>query len=397
MTDKTRDPSNPSGGSPTLSGHAAVPPDAGDEEQAHREPEAGPEEANKAAIESHVPEKTAGDSQPDTTRRDLLKYGTAGLAAAALGVAGLLNRPSGAEAATRIIKLFINEGDVSMIDGTPVYMWGFGDTRTSLVVRGSKIAGGEFPARVIRAVEGDVLKISVMNTLDENHSFVIPGVVNSGVIRPKATKQLSFRVPKAGTYIYLDNLNPPVNRVLGLHGVLVVMPRGGGNVPFAGGPRFVRQFVWMLQAVDPVWAELARRNRPINKATCKPRYFMINGRSGVRSVHAADTVPKVRAGEATLIRLVNMSPAVHSPHIHGNHMDVLTHNGRVLPIRMEKDTIMMRPLDRKDCLLPGKPPPDAWPPTNVSSFPMHCHTELSQTAAGGLYPSGMLAHWELVE
>lgn len=397
MTDKTRDPSHPSGGSPTQSDHAAVPPDAGDQEQAHREPEVGAEEASKEAKAPHVLATTAGDSQPDTTRRGLLKYGTAGLAAAALGATGLLNRSSDAEAATRSIKLFINEGDVSMIDGTPVYMWGFGDTKTSLAVRGSKVAGDEFPARVIRAVEGDVLNVSVTNTLNENHNFVIPGVANSGIIRPKATKRLSFRVPKAGTYIYLDSLNAPVNRVLGLHGVLVVMRRGGVRKPFAGGPTFVRQFVWMLQAVDPAWGELARRNRPINKATCKPRYFMINGRSGKRSAQATDTVPHGKVGEATLVRMVNMSPAVQSPHIHGNHMEVLTLNGKVLPIRMEKDTIMMRPLDRKDCLLPFKPPPDAWPPTNTGRFPMHCHTELSQTAAGGLYPSGMLTDWDLVE
>lgn len=397
MTGKARDPSPPSGGSPARSDLAVNPPEAGKNEPAYREPEAGAEETNEEAGGPNVRETSAGDSPQATTRRDLLKYGTAGLAAAALGATSLLNRPSGAEAATRGIKLFINEGDVSMIDGTPVYMWGFGDTQTSLVVRDSKVAGDEFPARVIRAVEGDVLNVSVTNNLDENHSFAIPGVVSSGVIRPKATKRLSFRAPKAGTYIYLDTLNPPVNRVLGLHGVLVVMPRGGARKPYAGGPTFVRQFVWMLQAVDPVWGELARRNRSINKATCKPRYFMINGRSGIRSIHATDTGPRVRVGEPTLIRLVNMSPAVHSPHVHGNHLDVLTLNGRVLPILMEKDTIMMRPLDRKECLLPGKAPPDAVPPTNVSRFPMHCHTELSQTAAGGLYPSGMLADWELVE
>jgi len=26
---------------------------------------------------------------------------------------------------------------------------------------------------------------------------------------------------------------------------------------------------------------------------------------------------------------------------------------------------------------------------------MHCHAEMSQTAGGGLYPNGMLAHWEV--
>jgi hypothetical protein len=26
---------------------------------------------------------------------------------------------------------------------------------------------------------------------------------------------------------------------------------------------------------------------------------------------------------------------------------------------------------------------------------MHCHTEMSQTAAGGNYPMGLVTHWEM--
>jgi hypothetical protein len=29
------------------------------------------------------------------------------------------------------------------------------------------------------------------------------------------------------------------------------------------------------------------------------------------------------------------------------------------------------------------------------SFPMHGHNELSQSAAGGNYPQGMVTHWEI--
>lgn len=65
-----------------------------------------------------------------------------------------------------------------------------------------------------------------------------------------------------------------------------------------------------------------------------------------------------------------------------------------------------------DWLLPFvKPediPPNAnWPPTeelgltlggmrqSPLGFPMHDHTEMSQTAAGGNYPMGMLTDWEI--
>jgi hypothetical protein len=29
-------------------------------------------------------------------------------------------------------------------------------------------------------------------------------------------------------------------------------------------------------------------------------------------------------------------------------------------------------------------------------YVMHCHTEMSQTAAGGNYPQGMVSHWEIL-
>ena len=85
----------------------------------------------------------------------------------------------------------------------------------------------------------------------------------------------------------------------------------------------------------------------------------------------------------------------------GNHLAVLCHNAKRAPHAMRKDTIMMPPGFTKDALLPFTAPPDIWPPIAQwgsdlkLSYPMHCHAEMSQTAGGGLYPNGMLAHWEV--
>ena len=53
-------------------------------------------------------------------------------------------------------------------------------------------------------------------------------------------------------------------------------------------------------------------------------------------------------------------------------------------------------------ILPAHTGYDAFPPLNdkhpksdVQHFPMHCHAEMSQTAAGGSYPFGMLTDWHL--
>ena len=44
-------------------------------------------------------------------------------------------------------------------------------------------------------------------------------------IAPNASATIAFTVGKAGTYFYLDPKFSPVNRVLGLHGALIVEPK----------------------------------------------------------------------------------------------------------------------------------------------------------------------------
>jgi hypothetical protein len=207
--------------------------------------------------------------------------------------------------------------------------------------------------------------------------------------------------------------------------VLVVMPADGTRRPYANRPTllapptFDQQFVWVLHDVDQVWGEKARTRQPIDFATLLPRYFTINGVSGEQSVASRRNLParSVNAdgvvGKGTLIRIVNTGGAFHSPHFHGNHVYVLTEDGDVpligglpalaadgRPIAVEKDVFAIFPLRRKDVLLPFHTPYDQFPlydPANSPNYryPMHCHDEMSQTAGGGQYPSGMYTEWEL--
>ncbi|HYR16462.1 MAG TPA: hypothetical protein VEQ67_19930, partial [Mycobacterium sp.] len=103
----------------------------------------------------------------------------------------------------------------------------------------------------------------------------------------------------------------------------------------------------------------------------------------------------------------------HSPHFHGNHVYVLTTNNgaalrvpdpndptRTVSVAPEKDVIRMEPDSVTDVLLPVHVPNDQFPPYDPATaptnlYPMHCHAEMSQTAGGGSYPSGMLTDWIL--
>jgi hypothetical protein len=105
---------------------------------------------------------------------------------------------------------------------------------------------------------------------------------------------------------------------------------------------------------------------------------------------------------------MNAGLATHSPHIHGNHIyELSTINPSTAAVVVnasvqQRDTWTMPSEYRKDVLLPfirpGDVPDAAWPPKDEPfplRYPMHCHNELSQTAAGGNYPQGLVTDWEL--
>jgi hypothetical protein len=188
-------------------------------------------------------------------------------------------------------------------------------------------------------------------------------------------------------------------------------------------PQFTsnQEKIWIENQVDPKFNALLRpgvafpTTNPIVTAMVDnflPRYFTINGRSGFDLSHGADVVIKNYIGEPTLIRCMNAGLAHHSNHIHGNHVLEMAHadldqfSSSYLKPSIEVniyelDVWAMWPMQRIDLLLPLEVPPDI-PifPAVQEPFPlryvMHCHCEMSQTAAGGNYPQGLVTHWEIL-
>jgi FtsP/CotA-like multicopper oxidase with cupredoxin domain len=324
-----------------------------------------------------------------TTRRSFMKMSAA--TAAAFGAYGLVAWTPRAEGAQYSIDLFITQGDAMMVDGRSVPVRTYSPQKDAI----------SLPGPLMLVAERDELTITVTNTLDKPHGFAIFGVIDSGPIEPGETKTLEFEAPAAGTYLYQDPVDVPFNRLLGLHGALVTMPRDGSLTPWEGGPEFTRQWVWVTENIDSVWCQRAKLGATTTLDEIVPDYFLINGRSGVDSVHDPSITIHGKLYEPALVRIVNAGVATHAMHFHGNHLEVLCTNGERAKYKMTKDTLMMPGGATKEAILPFNPPPDIWPPIEewgdelVLSYPMHCHAEMSQTAAGGLYPNGMLAHWEM--
>jgi FtsP/CotA-like multicopper oxidase with cupredoxin domain len=390
-------------------------------------------------------------------RREFIKCGMTGLAAIAVGGLGMPPIfPRQANAANLLIDLSMEAALVEMIDLTPVFHWVFASPQT----------GPSFPGPVIFATQGDVITLRVTNNLPGVHGFRIVGTnIQIPSIPQGHFKAVRFAVPPPGTYLYVDPLNDPVNRVLGLHGAFIVLPRyqAGtranpdnptpyslptpnvkklfrdlGHTPqFPGDPwiavrpnnvppnpamdptleRYLfRSRIWLFTQIDPTFNDRVQNGVAIDPADMRqnflPRYFSTSGKTGAFSATDPNIAPKGNIGEPHLIRLLNAGLQTQSPHIHANHVYVTAVNRVVQKNVVHVDTFTIGPTDTLDWLLPFIRPPDIpgpdiplralipdelatvlTTPQSPLEWPMHGHTEIDQTAAGGNYPQGMITHF----
>jgi len=324
-------------------------------------------------------------------RREFLKYTSAGVASSLLSGVGLLNWTSRAQASSITRTLYITDGTIAQPDGSEVYFRGFSRSENSLNVPGE--------ALVVQA--GDTVKITVINTLSSDHSFVIDGLVDSGIISGGQSKTVEFLAIAHGSYLYYDKLNAPYNRLLGLHGGMAVMPAGSSSELYPGSPSFVQQYMWLTNEVDPIWHDAVSRGQtPTSRF--EPRYFTINGRSmrvpghaeygdpNIDSGYAMDTRLVGSIGDRTLVRILNAGQCIHSVHFHANHVEWLATNNQPHSEVWRKDTLRLpNNMGGIDVIYPFEAPSDAWPPVSRGHYPMHFHDEMTQTAGGGLYQFGI--------
>jgi hypothetical protein len=326
-------------------------------------------------------------------RRDFIKIGAGVLGGIALSsrFPGVLISES--QAATRNITVRITDAIKEMAtynglnqdpNGT-CYFWVY------QMSEGAQVIPPDCPGPTIYATGGDVINMTVTNELDEPHAFFIPGFAgaNTGPIpplqnAPANVANISFTVG-AGAYLYYDNLNAPVNRVMGLHGALVVMPKSAqpghklcpyakptpqiqalfddlGTAPHwpglsweAGDPATMtspqRQYTWICHQASPKLfrtvgslapgvifdaAEFTRlfqkddfKNDSFNidKSSHIPTFFTINGQSGHFCHNNPCVTAMARVGEPLVIRVMNAGLMSHSMHLHANHYYVLSVDG----------------------------------------------------------------------
>lgn len=439
-------------------------------------------------------------------RRDFLKLSAAGVATIALStkIPGL--GVNDAYAADQTLEVFITDAIKEMVTHNEIndarcYFWIYRMRANGLDVP------PDCPGPTIYALKGDTITITITNQLTHPHSFHIPGLFDSGPIAPGGTYTGTLTASVSGAHLYHDNLNEPVNRVMGLHGLFVVRPTaatgvgnkitpydnpsphvqslfnhfgdpthfpglaweeaGSGTVPAPGEnvyhtgntycPPF-RTYAWILHQASPrLFAEVGDFNGIYppqqfldkflrsafspTRQLYNPEYFTINGQSGFFSHFSPSITPMGRVGEPVVIHIINAGLWTHSMHFHCNHFYVTGINGESNPNPIWIDVYGIRSMDRIDYTIPFMRPPNVpvqgglplplppmltdaghpcyppseeferhYPPIGTFAkaqdgvtdvpmhqrmsplcYPMHDHTEPSQTAQGGNYNCGLIS------
>jgi FtsP/CotA-like multicopper oxidase with cupredoxin domain len=219
-------------------------------------------------------------------RREFISHGLGGMAAIVVGpkMPRWLSKSNAVIAANRTLNLTLTDGLKSMATDNPgfpskCYFWLFKSTNPDLIA--------EVPGPLIFAFEGDTIVINLRNNLPSSHRFAIPGMearfpglgpftsstMDAATPAAPTTTTLRFTLPagSAGSYLYYDDLNAPVNRIMGLHGAFIVMPNPANGTPYtaaavAANPRMKQLFADLGTATwwpGLAWSEGAANPAPL--------------------------------------------------------------------------------------------------------------------------------------
>jgi FtsP/CotA-like multicopper oxidase with cupredoxin domain len=204
---------------------------------------------------------------------------------------------------------------------------------------------GAIPGPILRATEGERVRVIVTNRLKESttvhwHGIYVPnnmdgvGFINQEPIKQGATFTYEFTLRNSGTHMYHSHHNSmdQVNR--GLLGAFIVDPRDRSAYP-----RYDREYVMVLNDLN--------------------LGFTING----KGFPATDAV-SAKLGERVLIRFLNEGVMNHPMHLHGMPMLVFAKDGWPLNPPQLCDTIDVAPGNRYDAIVEATEP-------GVWAF--HCH------------------------
>ena len=200
------------------------------------------------------------------------------------------------------------------------------------------------PGPILRATEGDRVRINVKNNLTEStsvhwHGILVPnnmdGVsyLTQDPIKPGETYTYEFTLRNSGSHMYHShhNSSDQVNR--GLLGAFIIEPKDKASYP-----QYDKEYILILN--DSMLG------------------FTINGKG-----FPATQALTCKKGERVLVRWMNEGMMYHPMHLHGAVMEAFRRDGwPITPFKC--DNIDVPPGSRMDCIIT---------PDEVGIWAFHCH------------------------
>jgi len=201
------------------------------------------------------------------------------------------------------------------------------------------------PGPVIRATQGETVRINVTNNLTEStavhwHGLFVPfsqdgvGGLTQDPIKPGETFTYEFKLRNSGTHMYHAHHNSAdqVNR--GLLGAFIIDPEDPSTMP-----QYDKEWIFVVNDTS--------------------LGFTINGKSW-----PATEMFTAKLGDRLLIRYMNAGFMNHPLHLHGMPMLITAKDGWPLPQPYKCDTIDVAPGSRYDALVEC---------TEEGVWVFHCH------------------------
>lgn len=257
---------------------------------------------------------------------------------------GLGNQPlaSRVENGVRIFDITVEEVDWETIPGGIEKARGY---------------NGMVTGPIIRATEGETVRINVKNNLTEStsvhwHGLVVPnnmdgvGGLTQPEINPGQSYTYEFPLRNFGTHMYHSHHNSTdqVNR--GLLGAFIVDPKDPSKVP-----AYDKEYILVLNDVA--------------------LGFTINGKG-----FPATEMLTAKKGQKLMIRWMNEGLMNHPMHLHGMPMLVTAIDGYPLPAPYYCDTIDVAPGNRYDTIVDC---------TEEGVWAFHCHILSHAEAPSGFF------------
>jgi len=245
-------------------------------------------------------------------------------------------------------ELNAGEAYITTGDSNVVYMWGYGgDPR---VMTWGSI---QYPGPTLIVEQGDTVSIDLTNNLPVNTSIFFPGQQMitvptntvgdlTGEVEPGATGTYEFVADRPGTFLYHSGTNAAVQTEMGLFGALIVRPAQADQAYNHSSSRFSYEWLSVVSQIDDKIHQQIEMNpnADIDFSDYKPVYWFVNGRvwpdTASPSFHPLwpyqpyQAMPRTHPGEPMLMRLVSASRDAHPWHTHGNDVQIIARDGRLL-------------------------------------------------------------------